>query len=216
VGLVFRWRGLTAGLGYYFNLEKANEVDDDFFRRRWSMSSRALAIALLLAGCADLERGPRPLEPDAGPDAAPSEAGAGDAGSSFAAVYPLIDSGCKHCHMTGGMAADSKFLLSGQAATDYPACGRWSIQRRAAGSRLLAKAAGQGHGGGVIYRTSSTEYAALLAWIQAGRRHEEERHERESGWRPWPRWRWAARSWRRRSSPWSPRPGRTRWRWARP
>jgi len=32
VGLVARWRGLTAGLHYFLNLEKANEVDDDFFR----------------------------------------------------------------------------------------------------------------------------------------------------------------------------------------
>jgi hypothetical protein len=32
VGIVARWGGLTAGLHYYINLEKANEVDDDFFR----------------------------------------------------------------------------------------------------------------------------------------------------------------------------------------
>jgi hypothetical protein len=32
LGLVARWRGLTAGVHYFLNLEKANEVDDDFFR----------------------------------------------------------------------------------------------------------------------------------------------------------------------------------------
>jgi hypothetical protein len=126
-------------------------------------------VILLALGCADVERGPRPPEPDAAPDVAPAEAGSGcDAGIAFASVFPLIDGGCKRCHMPGGMAADSKFLLTGQAAMDYAAVRALVDPSAAAGSRLLAKAAGQGHGGGVIYRTSSTEYAALLAWIQAG------------------------------------------------
>ena len=134
------------------------------------MNSERLAILLMLVvGCADLERGPRPPEPDAAPDVAPAEVGgAADAGVPFAAVFPLIDSGCKRCHMPGGMAADSKFLLAGQATTDFAAVRALVDPAAPAGSRLLAKAAGQGHGGGVIYRTSSTEYAALLAWIQAG------------------------------------------------
>jgi hypothetical protein len=134
------------------------------------MNSERLAILLaLLVGCADLERGARPPEPDAAPDVAPAEVGSvADAGVPFAAVFPLIDGGCKRCHMPGGMAADSKFLLAGQAMTDYAAVRALVDPAAPAGSRLLAKAAGQGHGGGVIYRTSSTEYAALLAWIQAG------------------------------------------------
>src|SRR5262245_24902869 len=107
-------------------------------------SSRLLAAALLLAGCADVERGPRPPEPDAGPDLAAAGA---DAGVTFAAVFPLIDGGCKRCHAPGGMAADSKFLLTGEAATDYAAVRALVDPAAPAGSRLLAKAAGQGHGG---------------------------------------------------------------------
>jgi hypothetical protein len=125
-------------------------------------------MLLMLVGCADLERGPRPLEPDAGPDAMPMEVGAADAGPSFSSVFPLLDGGCKKCHMPGGMAADTKFLLTGQAMTDYAAVRALVDPANPAGSRLLAKASGQGHQGGAIYRTSSTEYAALLAWIQAG------------------------------------------------
>jgi hypothetical protein len=145
----------------------SREID----RRRSPAGSRrwlAGALALLLAGCADLERGPRPLEPDAGPDAAPAEVGGGDAGLAFASVFPLIDGACKRCHMPGGMAADTKFLLTGQAMTDYAAVRALVDPAAPAGSRLLAKASGQGHGGGVVYRTSSTEYAALLAWIESG------------------------------------------------
>jgi len=125
-------------------------------------------VVLAVIGCADVERGPRPPEPDAAPDAAAMEAGAVDAGVPFASVFPLIDGGCKRCHMPGGMATDTKFLLTGQAATDYAAVRALVDPASPAGSRLLAKASGQGHQGGVIYRTSSTEYAALLAWIQAG------------------------------------------------
>jgi hypothetical protein len=135
------------------------------------MSSRAvLVVVVALAGCADVERGPRPPVPDAAPDVAPPEAGsaAGDSGRSFAGVWPLIDGGCKRCHMPGGMAATSSFLLTGQAATDYPLVRALVEPSAPAGSRLLAKATGQGHGGGVIYAMSSNEYAALLAWIQSG------------------------------------------------
>ena len=32
LGLVGRWHGLTAGVHYFLNLEKADELDDDFFR----------------------------------------------------------------------------------------------------------------------------------------------------------------------------------------
>ena|SRR5436190_3488918 len=135
------------------------------------MSSRTiLAVVLALAGCADLERGPRPPAPDAAPDVAPPEAGSGaaDSGIAFASVWPLIDGGCKRCHMPGGMAASSSFLLTGQADTDYPLVHALVEPSAPAGSRLLAKATGQGHGGGVIYAMSSNEYAALLAWIQSG------------------------------------------------
>jgi hypothetical protein len=135
------------------------------------MSSRAALVAVLaLAGCADVERGSRPPVPDAAPDVAPPEAGsaAADSGLSFGSVWALVDGGCKRCHIPGGMAASSMFLLTGQAGTDYPLVRALVDPAAPAGSRLLAKAAGQGHGGGVIYGTSSSEYAALLAWIQGG------------------------------------------------
>jgi hypothetical protein len=32
VGLVARWRGVTAGIHYFLDFEKAAEVDDDFLR----------------------------------------------------------------------------------------------------------------------------------------------------------------------------------------
>jgi hypothetical protein len=134
------------------------------------MNSRTLLVAALLGmGCADVDRGPRTPVPDAAPDVAPAEAGgATDSGISFATVWPLIDGGCRRCHMTGGMAASSALLLTGQAATDYPLVRALVDTAAPAGSRLLAKTAGQGHGGGVIYGAGTTEFAALLAWIQGG------------------------------------------------
>jgi hypothetical protein len=130
----------------------------------------ALVALLALMGCADVERGPRPPEPDAGPDAAPREAGASsDAGGvSFATVRPLIDDGCRRCHAAGQMAGNTSFLLTGDAMADYTAVRKLVDLDAPASSRLLAKTSGQGHGGGVIYRPGSPEYTALLSWIEAG------------------------------------------------
>jgi hypothetical protein len=130
------------------------------------MSSERVLIwlaAIALAGCADLERGPSPPPPDAGPDT-----GASDAGPSFAAVRALIDDGCGRCHTAGGMAGNSTFILTGAPAAEYQAVRALVDPGAPAGSRLLAKATGQGHGGGTVYRAGSPEYAALLAWISGG------------------------------------------------
>lgn len=124
---------------------------------------RILLCAIALGGCADLERGPAPPLPDAGPDS-----GASDGGASFVTVRPLIDDGCGRCHTAGGMAGNTTFLLTGDAAAEYKAVRALVDPGAPAGSRLLAKATGQGHGGGTIYRAGSPEYAALLAWISGG------------------------------------------------
>ena len=87
---------------------------------------------------------------------------------SFAAVRPLLDDGCRHCHSAGQQAGDTGFLLNGDAAAEYAAVRSFVDPAAPAGSRLLAKASGQGHGGGTIYRAGSPEYAALLAWVESG------------------------------------------------
>jgi hypothetical protein len=130
------------------------------------MSSERLRLVLLaaaLGGCADLERGPPPPTPDAGPDT-----GGVDGGVSFSSVRPLIDDGCGRCHTMGGMAASTTFILTGDAAAEYRAVRALVDPGAPASSRLLAKATGQGHGGGTVYRPGSPEYTALLAWISGG------------------------------------------------
>jgi hypothetical protein len=127
-----------------------------------------LALALLLAaagGCADLDRGPAPPVPDACPDTGGTSDGGGP---PFARVKPLVDDGCRRCHAPGQMAGDTGLLLTGDAAAEYTAVSRFVDVATPTHSRLLAKASGQGHGGGTIYRTPSPEYAALLAWIAGG------------------------------------------------
>src|SRR3954469_20958649 len=131
---------------------------------RWSMSSepwRLLALVVLV-GCADLERGPAPPPPDAGPDA-------GDAGGvSFASVRPLLEDGCRPCHAAGQTAGNTAFLRGGDAAAERAAVRPFLDTTTPARSRLLAKASGQGHAGGAVYRPASAQYAALLAWISGG------------------------------------------------
>ena len=134
------------------------------------MSSEGPRVALLLlalaplAACADLERGPAPLVPDAGPDTGPSDGG----GVSFAAVLPLLVEGCRRCHAPGQMAGNTSFLLTGDAAAEYKSVQGLVDVSMPGKSRLLAKASGQGHTGGTIYRAGSPEYEALLAWIVGG------------------------------------------------
>src|SRR5689334_5427811 len=132
---------------------------------RWSMSSERwpLLALVVLVGCADLERGPAPPPPDAGPDA-----GDAGAGVTFASVRPLLEDGCRPWHAAGQTAGITGFLLDGAAAAELAAVRPFVDPTAAAHSRLLAKASAQGHGGGAVYRPTSAEYAALLAWISSG------------------------------------------------
>jgi hypothetical protein len=134
------------------------------------MSSEARCLSLIVLalvsapGCADFERGPAPPVPEAGPEVPTVDGG----GVSFATVRPLLDDGCRRCHSAMGMAASSMFLLTGDATAEYTAARSIVDPSAPAQSRMLAKASGQGHQGGTIYRPGSAEYAALLAWIQGG------------------------------------------------
>ncbi len=123
-----------------------------------------LLLLAALAGCADLERGPAPLPVDA----ADTDGAGGDGGAaSFSSVRPLLDA-CRRCHAPGQEAADTGLVLTGDAAAEYATVRRFVDPATAAQSRLLTKASGQSHRGGTIYRSTSPEYAALLAWIQGG------------------------------------------------
>lgn len=132
-----------------------------------------LPLTLPLAlGCADFERGPR-IE---GPDLADADAGIGGpakgesgTGLSFAIdVQPLLLSDCQACHSSNGSASDTAFLLSGDAGADYQTTTRFINISDPLGSRLLAKARGDGHQPGAIYSESSDEHSLLLRWINDG------------------------------------------------
>jgi hypothetical protein len=132
----------------------------------------ALALALL-AGCADLARGPAPSPaPDGAGEASTSDGGSDGAALSFAAdVHALLVAGCQHCHSTGQEAGDSSLLLTGGAADDFTVTSRFVDVSSPATSRLLAKMAGNSsHGGGTVYAMTSPEYQTILRWIQEGAR----------------------------------------------
>ncbi|RKH11470.1 hypothetical protein D7V97_11115 [Corallococcus sp. CA053C] len=120
-------------------------------------------------GCADFERG----EPTADAGVSPTNdgGGGGDGGEavSFASsVHPLLTSGCQSCHRSGGAAGDTGFQLTGDAEADYLEASALIDASNPSASRLLRKATGAGHGGGTIYRDTSTEYQTLLAWVAGG------------------------------------------------
>lgn len=134
------------------------------------MSSRRLLLAaVLLAGCADLARGPTAVEPDAGTSDDAVAPGDGEALSFAKSVSPLLDA-CARCHAAGEEAGDTQLLLTGNAASDLEAVVPFVDTAAPAGSRLLAKMRGQGHQGGSIYAADTPEYQTVLEWIQQGAR----------------------------------------------
>src|SRR3954468_5608117 len=106
------------------------------------MTSRPLliAVAVALAGCADWERGPAPVVPEAG---ATSDAGAGETALDGEAlsfqgdVLPLLER-CKRCHVAGQEAGDTQLVFTGSAGADYAAVSKFVDTSSPASSRLLA------------------------------------------------------------------------------
>jgi hypothetical protein len=132
------------------------------------MSSEARRLLLgvlvgLTGACADLERGPEPGPGDAGV-AADGDAG----GGGFAVARAVLTARCAGCHVAGQVAGKTSLLLGGDEAADYAAARMFVDVGAPSASRLLVKASGQGHGGGMVLQVASAEYASLLAWIAGG------------------------------------------------
>jgi mono/diheme cytochrome c family protein len=131
-------------------------------------------IAVCLgAGCADWSRGPAPLEAPNSVDGRAVDEGApnADAPPSFAgSIHQLLSAACQGCHAPGKQAGDTQFLLTGDPSADYPTVSRLISTSAPATSRLLAKMAGGGHGGGTVFAATSPEYQSVLRWIQEGAR----------------------------------------------
>jgi hypothetical protein len=100
----------------------------------------------------------------------PSTAGesSGASGPTFGDVLPLLRAGCDRCHTADGAANATAFLLDVDDDTAYDVTLAFVDLDAPASSRLLAKTAGQGHTGGVIYDDHSAEYETILAWIEHG------------------------------------------------
>ena len=129
--------------------------------RRWILAPFLLAAL----GCADFSRGGPSVDTGETRDAGTT----GDGGAlGFAAdIQPLLVP-CQNCHVPGGAASASALIFTGNAATDYTTVLQFVNTAAPAGSRLLSKVSGSGHGGGTIYAMGSPEYATILAWIQQG------------------------------------------------
>jgi len=120
---------------------------------------------MALAACADFQRGPSAVLDDAGVEPTPSDGGA----TSFAiAVEPVLIDTCLSCHRVGGVAAGTSLVLSGEAGADFAQVSALVDLATPSASRLLSKAAGQGHGGGAVLAPGSPDYQALLQWVTDG------------------------------------------------
>lgn len=78
-------------------------------------------------------------------------------------LYPLLQSDCMDCHVAGGDASDSAFVLEGDADTDYAQVREFTERELAGYPYLLAKASAfAGHTGGVRFALSSPEADILM------------------------------------------------------
>jgi hypothetical protein len=126
------------------------------------------ALALVLAGgCADFQRG---AYWDEAESASASETAVSDGGLGYAAdVHALLDTGCERCHAPSNSAGNTDFLIiSDDIDASYESTLEFVDLDDPAASRLLAKMAGLGHGGGAVFDDRSPEYALILAWIEQG------------------------------------------------
>jgi hypothetical protein len=136
--------------------------------RRTPLCGWTLAPLLVVAalGCADFSRGTTQSSTGGAVDG--GGAGDGQGVLSFATdVYPLLTI-CMNCHVAGGAASATSLLLSGNATTDHTTVLQFVDTSAPAGSRLLSKLSGSGHGGGTVYAAGSPEYETILQWIQQG------------------------------------------------
>jgi hypothetical protein len=138
---------------------------------RWGgLAAGAFAGALALASCADFSRGEPSPASDAGasPDSGDATTPDGAALSFAVDVYPLLVPACQSCHATGEDAGDTQLLFTGSAPDDHPTVIMFVDTSAPAGSRLLSKGSGNGHGGGAVYAPGSPEYQTILNWIEQG------------------------------------------------
>jgi hypothetical protein len=147
-------------------------MSSDGNRIRASRLSLVLLVATALAqACADLGRG----DPLADGAAEPSDAGSGDGGDDAGAVrsfvrdvHRLLLDGCARCHSPDGQASDSALVLVDDPVMDHAATIKFVNAENPAGSRLLVKGAGMGHGGGSIFAVGTPEHRTILEWISQG------------------------------------------------
>lgn len=168
------------------------------------MTSRAtlllgalLAGSLVMAACADFERGPRPpVEPDvtAAEDSGPGDVGGGDVAAdavSDGATDTGPDGGgdlplevavgefsfaadihgllVKRCGECHSSGAPRGLFLTSDASVDYPVVLKLVKKATPAASKLLLKGTAEDqHGGGAVLSAGSADYEAILGWIAEG------------------------------------------------
>jgi hypothetical protein len=122
-------------------------------------------LVMLASGCADFVRGEYWASEDESGDATGVDGMYGYADD----VHALLDSGCERCHAPANSAGNTAFLiLSDDVDASYASTVAFIDPDDPPASRLLAKTAGTGHGGGVVFDDRSPEYALILAWIEQG------------------------------------------------
>jgi hypothetical protein len=137
---------------------------------RW-LSGFALLTLGLSGACADFSRGKSLASSGSGegsPDASGAAGSAGSSASYATDIHPLLLDGCGTCHSATGAAAGTALVFSDSASDDYaPTLDLVDVDTPDA-SRLVIKMLGRGHGGGVVYTSTSPQYAAVLRWIGEG------------------------------------------------
>ena len=90
-------------------------------------------------------------------------------------IHPILTQKCMSCHVEGGQAGSTRYILRNDPQTDYNTITQNGlvVAGKPDESLILLKPSGKrSHGGGVLLPEGSAEYSKVREWIKAGTKYE--------------------------------------------
>ncbi len=90
-------------------------------------------------------------------------------------IHPILTQKCMSCHVEGGQAGNTRYILRDDPQTDYNTItqNELVVVGKPDESLILLKPSGKrSHGGGIVLPEGGAEYNKIREWIEAGAKYE--------------------------------------------